>query len=246
VSGAEAGRRHRIVQRIDRLVLWIGRHWLATLNVLTGVWVGLPWLAPVFMHIGATEPARLVYAFYSVQCHQLPQRSYFLFGGQLMLPLKDILGAYPAQDPLLLRPFIGTAALGWKVAWSDRMVSLYTPLFVGGVLFALGRWQGRRWGSLPVRAWALAYVPLAVDGLSHLINDVSGLGFRDTNAWLAVLTGHALPAAFYACDALGSFNWWMRLLTGLLAGFATVWALYPRLDGLSEKDGKHFVAVDRS
>jgi uncharacterized membrane protein len=233
VSEAAGEQTRTVVQRIDQFVSWISRHWLAIMNALAGVWVGLPWLAPVLMHIGAIAPAGLIYALYGLQCHQLPQRSYFLFGNQLMLPLKDILTAYPVQDPLLLRPFIGTADLGWKVAWSDRMVSLYTPLFVGGVLFALSRGQWRRWGPMPVRAWVLAFVPLAVDGLSHLVNDVSGLAFRDTNAWLAVLTGHVLPAAFYAGDALGSFNWWMRLVTGLLAGFATVWALYPRLDGLS-------------
>jgi uncharacterized membrane protein len=239
MSEAADGPPRSVVQRIDRFVLWASRHWLAALNVLIGVWVGLPWLAPVFMHMGATWPARAVYAFYSVQCHQLPQRSYFLFGSRLMLPLQDILSAYPAQDPLQLRPFIGTAALGWKVAWSDRMVSLYTPLFLGGLLYALSRGAGRAWKPLPVRTWALVYVPLAIDGLSHLVNDVTGMGFRDTNAWLATLTGHMLPAAFYAGDALGSFNWWLRLTTGLLAGFATIWALYPRLDGLTPASGSH-------
>lgn len=29
---------------------------------------------------------------------------------------------------------------------------------------------------------------------------------------------------------MGAFNWWMRLLTGLLAGFATVWLVYPQLE----------------
>ena len=56
-----------------------------------------------------------------------------------------------------------------------------------------------------------------------------GLGFRDNNAWLAALTNQALPATFYAGDALGSFNSWMRLITGLLFGLAVVWFLYPRL-----------------
>ena len=237
MSDVVVQRSSSVVQRIDRFVLWAGWHWLAALNVLIGVWVVLPWLAPVFMHLGATWPARAVYAFYSLQCHQLPQRSYFLFGSQLMLPLKDILSAYPAQDPLQLRPFIGTTALGWKVAWSDRMVSLNTPLLVGGLWYALSRQVGRPWRPLPVRAWALAYGPLAIDGLSHLVNDATGLGFRDTNAWLAILTGHLLPAAFYAGDALGSFNWWLRLATGLPAGFATIWALYPRLDGLTPTSG---------
>lgn len=33
-----------------------------------------------------------------------------------------------------------------------------------------------------------------------------GQGFRDTNVWLAYLTGGGLPTWFYIGDALGSFN----------------------------------------
>jgi hypothetical protein len=55
-------------------------------------------------------------------------------------------------------------------------------------------------------------------------------GFRYTNAWLAALTNNAFAPTFYAGDALGSFNWWMRLLTGLLAGFTTVWIVFPSLE----------------
>jgi uncharacterized membrane protein len=216
-----------VVAFVDRLFLFLSRHWLAVLNVATGLWVLLPWLAPVFMHIGAVLPARALYLFYSFQCHQLPQRSYFLFGSRLMIPLNDLLAAWPAGDPMSLRPFVGNAEMGWKVAWSDRMVSLYTPLFVGGLLYAL---SGRGWKPLSYRTWLICSVPMVIDGLSHLISDVLGWGIRDGNVWLAFISGGAWPHAFYAGDLIGSFNWWMRLLTGLLAGFATVWMLYPRVN----------------
>ncbi len=75
---------------------------------------------------------------------------------------------------------------------------------------------------------------MEVDGVSHVINDVfagiSGTGFRDTNAWLAFLTGNLFPAKFYADDALGSFNDLARLLTGTLTGLTAVWLLYPYVD----------------
>ena len=35
---------------------------------------------------------------------------------------------------------------------------------------------------------------------------------------------------FYAGDALGSFNSWARLITGLLAGLAIVWLVLPYID----------------
>ena len=221
----------------NSVFLALGRHWLIWLNVLLGIWVALPWLAAILMRLGWTVPAAAIYLFYAPQCHQLPQRSYFLFGDRLMLPLQDILAVYPTNDPLALRPFIGTPELGWKVAWSDRMVSFYTPIFLGGLLYAL---SGKRWR--PVRwRWRLLlpFLPLAIDGASHGINDLFHLRFRNPNAWRAALTGNALPAALYAGDSIGSFNWWMRLLTGLLAGFALSWLVFPYLN-------KGFAAMERS
>jgi uncharacterized membrane protein len=219
---------------INRLMLAISRHWLLMATVMLGMWVLLPWLAPVLMAAGWQKAAGVIYAVYSAQCHQLPQRSYFLFGPRLMVPIADINAVWPYLDQHQLRQFIGTPALGYKVAWSDRMVSLYTPLFIGIVLLG----AARRWGSHP-NGWqplrplwfVLALLPMAIDGLTHMISDILGFwdGFRYTNAWLAALTGNAFSPDFYIGDALGSFNWWLRLLTGLLAGFALVGLIYPYL-----------------
>ena len=62
-----------------------------------------------------------------------------------------------------------------------------------------------------------------------MISDLAGIGqgFRDSNAWLAALTNHAFPASIYAGDALGSFNCWTRIITGLLAGLGIVWLVFP-------------------
>lgn len=216
----------------DRLMLGLSRHWLLVAGLALGLWVLLPWLAPLLMVTGLEDGARLIYALYSVQCHQLPQRSYFLFGPRLMVSLTDVNAVWPYTDYLRLRQFTGAPEIGYKVAWSDRMVSFYTPLFIGALAFALARWRSagqEPWRPLRIRWWLVALVPLAIDGLSHLVNDATGLGFRDTNDWLAWLSGGAFATTFYAGDAIGSFNWWMRLLTGLLAGVATVWLIYPHL-----------------
>jgi hypothetical protein len=73
---------------------------------------------------------------------------------------------------------------------------------------------------------------MVLDGFTHMISDFSGgsgVGFRDSNAWLVSLTNGAFASPFYAGDALGSFNSWMRLITGVLFGLAVVWFCYPRL-----------------
>jgi uncharacterized membrane protein len=213
----------------NRWAYGLCRHWLLVVNVLLGVYVGLPWLAPVFMKLGWPLAGQLIYVLYSTQCHQLPERSFFLFGAQPMYSLAQIHAVWQnTSDPFILRQFIGTPELGWKVAWSDRMVSLFTSLFVFGLGYALLR---KKLKPLPLWGFALLALPMALDGGSHLISDIAGIGqgFRDSNAWLAVLTQHTLPATFYAGDALGSLNSWLRLITGVLFGLGAVWALYPLL-----------------
>jgi uncharacterized membrane protein len=208
----------------------LSRHWLLAAGLLWGVYVGLPWLAPVLMKVGWTGGGDAIYLLYATQCHQLPQRSFFLFGPQAMYSLAEIQAAWQATDnPLVLRQLVGSAEMGWKVAWSDRMVAMWTSLFVAGALF----WPLRRRARpLPLWAFVLLTAPLALDGGTHLLSDLTGLGqgFRDTNAWLAVLTQHAFSPAFYAGEALGSFNSWMRLATGVLFGVGVVWLAFPYLE----------------
>ena len=71
-------------------------------------------------------------------------------------------------------------------------------------------------------------LPVLVDGGTQMVSDLAGLGlgFRETNAWLASLTAHSFPAAFYATDIIGSFNRWMRLLMGSRFGLGVVWLDY--------------------
>jgi uncharacterized membrane protein len=219
----------RPVRRSERFVYWLSRHWLLAFNLVWGAFVIAPWLAPILMKVGATGPANAVYFVYQFFCHQLPQRSFFLFGSQPMYSLSEIGAVWPSSDPNVLRQFVGDAAFGWKVAYSDRMVSMYTAFWFASMAFALIRHRLR---PLPLWGYFLMIVPMAIDGASHFISDLAGIGqgFRDTNQWLVELTGGSLPASFYAGDALGSFNSWLRLITGALFGAASVWLAFPYLE----------------
>lgn len=213
-------------RRSERLVLWLASHWLLAFNVAWGAFVVLPWFAPVFMKIGATGAGNAVYWVYQFFCHQLPERSFFLFGPQPMYSLTQIGAVWPASDPNILRQFVGSADFGWKVAYSDRMVSMYTAFWFASIGFTFVR---RKLNPLPLWAYFLMILPMAIDGGSHFISDLAGVdqGFRSTNAWLAQWTGGSLPIGFYAGDVLGSFNSWMRLITGALFGLASVWLAFP-------------------
>lgn len=217
--------------RLKQGTLSIARHWLAWTNVAWGVISGLPWLAPVLVYFGYGTVGRLIYAVYSLLCHQLADRSFFLFGSRTSYPASFLLSLAQSGDPYAsLRTFTGASELGYKVAWSDRMVALYGGIFFGGLFFALLR---RRLRLPPWWALGLLILPLALDGTTHVLSDLSAFnaGFRYTNAWLMALTAGRLGVEFYVGNALGSFNSWARLISGTLAGLAVVWGAYPLLDG---------------
>ncbi|MGA9397218.1 MAG: DUF2085 domain-containing protein, partial [Anaerolineaceae bacterium] len=211
----------------SRLSQWFCGHWLILVSSILGLFVLLPFLAPVFMSFGLSIPARLIYWVYSFLCHQLPERSYFLFGPKISYSLPEIQSIWQnTANIAILRQFVGNSQMGWKVAWSDRMVSMYTSLWLFGILWGITK---KRSDPLPLWALLIFLLPMAIDGTTHLISDLSGIGqgFRYSNEWLASITNNIFPAVFYSGDAWGSFNSWMRLLTGMFFGFGIVWFAFP-------------------
>ncbi len=226
------GRTRSFVLAVDRLAYWLGEHWLGLFIVFYGAYVLTPFLAPILMEAGATRPADGIYALYSLVCHQLPERSIFFFGPQPMYSLQQIKAVWSQDGFFGLRQFIGNAQMGYKMAWSDRMISFYGSIWVGGLIFALFRKHLKQLN--PVVWFLTAIVPVGLDGVTHMINDflagTTGTGFRDTNSWLQFLTGNIFPSWFYAGDALGSFNSDMRWITGILFGLMTVWFIFPMIE----------------
>jgi uncharacterized membrane protein len=106
------------------------------------------------------------------------------------------------------------------------MISMFASIWVFGLLwYPVRYWLPR----LPLWGLFLFLLPMAIDGTTHFISDFWGIGqgFRDTNAWLATLTGQIFEPTFYAGDAWGSFNSIMRLASGILFGLGIVWFGFP-------------------
>jgi uncharacterized membrane protein len=222
-------RRYQAI-RTNRWVYHFSRNWLLIFSLVYGVYVSLPFLGPVFMRLGWETVGKAIYFIYTFLCHQLPQRSLFFFGPKLMYSLPEVQAAWQQTiDPLILRQFIGNAEMGWKMAWSDRMVSMYTSILIFAWLWYPLR---KRIKPLPWWGFVIFLIPMGVDGITHMVSDLFGIGqgFRDSNAWLTALTNQAFPASFYGGDALGSFNSWMRWITGILFGLGVVWFGFPYLD----------------
>ena len=228
IGRAEVGVQHPArVRGLDRAVLWLTRHWLFVINLGMGTFVSGTLLAPVLMRLGLNGPARLVYLLYSMVCHQLPERSYFLFGPHGVDTYSKVQVIAWGADPAYLRGFVGNAQVGFKVGIAERDMAIYVTLLLAGLGYALVR---RRVRGLSWRAFGLLILPMALDGGSHVVSEITGLGFRGANAWLATLTGNVFSKSFYAGTTIGSFNWLMRTVTGSLFAVACVWFAYPYLE----------------
>jgi uncharacterized membrane protein len=223
----EAQLSNPVVALANRFVFWLSRHWLAIFNVLAFLYVGLPILAPTLMHWGMTGPARAIYTIYRPLCHQLPQRSFFLFGPQPTYTASELehLLEVTIDIGLETRMLVGNGLIGYKTAFCQRDVAIYGAIFLAGLVYALLR---RRWRipSLPLWAYFLiGILPMLLDGGYQFVSYLFPLIWPN-----GPLMPHETTPA-------------MRVLTGTLFGLATVWMSYPIVqetmqdvkDSLSEK-----------
>jgi len=198
----------RVAAAVDRLVGWLARHWLALFNAAVAVFVGLPFAAPTLMAAGLTGPAQAIYLVYRPTCHQLPERSFFLFGAQNIYTVAELeaTGALPAGLNLLQREFlrwIGDPESGYKVAICERDVAIYGSILLGGLMYDLARAycaaKARRAPRLSIKGYLILLIPMVIDGGSQLV------GLRES-------------------------TWLLRIVTGGLFGLATVWLAYPYVE----------------
>jgi uncharacterized membrane protein len=197
----------------DRLAIWFSRHWLAAFNGFVAVYLGLAFLAPILMKIGATTPARWIYTIYSATCHQLGFRSFFLFGVQPFYPRAEfqaVTGIDP-NDIWTSRAFLGNGLLGYKVALCERDVAIYAAILLGGIAFYFLR------GKIRPLHWALwivlGIIPIGLDGGTQLLS--------------------YLP--FFSFPARESTPL-LRVLTGVLFGLTSVWFAYPYVQESMDED----------
>lgn len=73
-------RMRAFVLAVDRGVLAVARHWVLAVNIIGGLYAGFPLLGPWLLSKGFTIPANVIYFMYKLTCHQLPERSFFVFG----------------------------------------------------------------------------------------------------------------------------------------------------------------------
>lgn len=228
-------KRGQRISGADRAIFWVSKHYLAILNLVMLLYVGLPFLAPTLMESGATAPARVLYTIYSPLCHQFGFRSFFLYGEQPYYPLEEagldvidfetatgITGLSNPNDVsrLQARRYLGDEEVGYKVALCERDIAIYGAILLFGLLFGL---TGRRFPQLHWSLWILFGLgPIGLDGFSQLFSQFN---------WEPLAT--FLP--YRESTPL------LRVLTGFLFGFLTAWFAYPNIEETMQETRQFFV-----
>lgn len=186
--------------KADRFSEWLSKHYLSLFNILIAFYLGMAFLAPVLMKIGATTPAGWIYRAYGAMCHELAFRSWFLYGEQPAYP-RDAAGVeslIPYTEATGLdennlweaRRYVGNEVIGYKVSLCQRDVAIYAGILLFGLIFAATQ---RRLRSLHWVVWLiLGIVPVGLDGLSQLFSQlplISLVTFRESTPFLRTLTG---------------------------------------------------------
>ena len=119
-------RQAALVIAVDRMIYHLAHHWLALVNTVGFVFVLLPALAPCLMAAGHTTAANLIYRAFSLLCHQLPERTFTIFGYPMAYCERDtaiytgtlMLGLVFALRPARVRPLglYGAIALSLPMA----------------------------------------------------------------------------------------------------------------------------------
>jgi uncharacterized membrane protein len=232
----ERVRRGQTISGSDRAMYWISRHYLALINFFMLLYFGLAVLAPVLMEVGAVGPANVLYTIYKPLCHQFGFRSFFLFGEQIVYPLKEagisnlltfdeVTGFKDLENPaaysrLQAREFTGNPTVGYKMALCERDIAIYSAIFLFGLVYAATK---RRLKPLHWTLWILiGMFPIALDGFSQLFSQLN-LPF------LATILPYRESVPL------------LRVLTGALFGFATAWFAFPYMEESFSETRQFFI-----
>lgn len=214
--------RTQSISQADKISYWISKHYLAIFNLFLILYIGIPFLAPIFKKVGWNTPAEVIYKIYRPLCHQWAFRSFFLFGEQTSYPhaaanipgvltFEQVSGITDLNDPsrLQARVFEGNSLLGYKIALCERDVAIWGAMALFGVVYAL---TSRKLPKLHWLIWVLIGLgPIGLDGFSQLFSQIpntfihSFLPYRESTPLL-------------------------RVLTGFLFGLTTAWFMFPLIE----------------
>jgi uncharacterized membrane protein len=220
-KSAETAKPRRVVIFLDRGVFWLSKHWLAILNTLALLYVGLPILSAVLLYLGVEGPGKLIQTIYGPPvCHQIPQRSWFLFGEKPAYSMDELMAyveietssaQWQSVEAIYYVIGYGDATIGYKIPLCQRCIAIYGTISVAGLVYVLLR---HRWKVHPIPWWvyvAFGIVPIGLDG-----------GYQWLTYALNIMLSNPPIPIHETTPAL-------RTITGALFGLMTTWLAYPHV-----------------
>lgn len=203
--------------RMERFAYWFSKSYTWFISLVILIFTALTFLPPILAANNKGIAANIGYKFYSVLCHQLAFRSYFINGEQFYYPREQAhipnvityeqLTGMPAEDIQYARQYIGNGEAGYKIALCQRDLAIYAALGLFGLYFEL---TGKRIKGIRWYVWfIIALVPIGLDGASQLPGLSTGWP-----QWLPIRESTPL----------------LRTITGLLFGAGTAWYMYPLME----------------
>lgn len=207
---------HALSVWLNRRLQWLSRHWLAVANLFFFTYVGLPFMAPILLAAGFTGAANTIYQIYNIVCHQLPTRTYFIFGEQVAMCERCI--------SIYLTLFAGGIVFNfarYRQLPFQWFVLFALPMAVdGGTAFV-----SELNAVLPL--WPFWLIAIGAMGIFWFI-----LFKQDTMFWqmYVVFGGILLGLAYIQFFGPRISDVYWRNITGFLFGVGAVWFAYPSLE----------------
>lgn len=125
-----------------RTMAWLADHWLFILNTISFKALIVPTVvAPAFLALGWNAQALVIYDLYHWMCHQMPERSFFLFDQQMAFCVRD-LGMFAGFFASGMAYNLFRGRLKTLPLWLAVVYSL--PIAVDGITQLLG-WRESTW-----------------------------------------------------------------------------------------------------
>jgi uncharacterized membrane protein len=202
---------------LEKFSYWLSNNYPLFIAAIITVFLIIPFLAPVLMKTGHENPAKVIYRTYSLFCHELAYRSYYLFGEQGFYPRElahipdqityEQMSGREATDTTFSRNFVGNSVTGYKIAICQRDIAIYGSLILAALVFHVTR---KKIKSLPWYFWMIfAVLPIAIDGSTQLFS----LG-GNWPSWFPIRESN--PA--------------LRTVTGCFFGLGTAWYVFPMME----------------
>jgi uncharacterized membrane protein len=164
------GRTRDAVVFVDKAIYHFSKYWVPVLALCIAIYAGLPFLAPILMANGYSMPANFIYSVYQFLCHQLPSRSYFVYGYQVAYCQRDTAIYTTLLVATILFPLVRSRLK--PLPWQWYLV-LITPMAIDGLTQLVGlrysNWQLR---TITGALFGLATAWLALPYVEEAFQDI--------------------------------------------------------------------------